>query len=60
MPTGADTPRSLALDPGGKFVLSLNQIGDSVTGFRVETKGTLTFTGQYFPLGSPATMVFLP
>lgn len=60
VPTGADTPRSLALDPSGKFVFSLNQIGDSVTGFRVEGNGTLAFTGQFVPLGSPATMVFLP
>ena len=60
VPTGADTPRSLALDPSGKFVFSLNQIGDSVTGFRVDGNGTLTFTGQFVPLGSPATMVFLP
>jgi 6-phosphogluconolactonase len=60
VPTGADTPRSLALDPSGKFVFSLNQIGDSVTGFRVDTNGMLKFTGQYLPLGTPATMVFLP
>ena len=60
VPTGADTPRSLALDPTGKFVFSLNQIGDSVTGFRINARGTLQFTGQFLPLGSPATMVFLP
>ena len=57
---GADTPRSLALDPSGKFVFSLNQIGDSVTAFRVDARGALIFTGQFLPLGSPATMVFLP
>jgi 6-phosphogluconolactonase (cycloisomerase 2 family) len=60
VPTGADTPRSLALDPSGKFVFSLNQVGDSITGFRVGSKGTLQFTDQFLPLGSPATMVFLP
>ena len=60
VPTGADTPRSLALDPTGKFVFSLNQIGDSVTGFEVDANGMLHFTGQYLPLGTPATMVFLP
>ncbi len=58
--TEADTPRSLALDPTGKFVFSLNQIGDSVTVFRVGAGGKLTFTGQFLPLGSPASMVFLP
>lgn len=60
VPTGADTPRSLALDPSGNFVFSLNQVGDSVTGFRVGSMGTLGFTGQFLPLGSPAVMVFLP
>jgi 6-phosphogluconolactonase (cycloisomerase 2 family) len=60
VPTGADTPRSLAMDPGGKFVFSLNQVGDSVTIFRVGAGGALNFTGQFVPLGSPATMVFLP
>jgi len=59
-PTEADTPRSLALDPSGQFAFSLNQIGDSVTAFRVNAAGTLTFTGQFLPLGSPASMVFLP
>jgi 6-phosphogluconolactonase len=58
--TQADTPRSLTLDPSGKFVFSLNQIGDSVTAFRVNAAGMPTFTGQFLPLGSPASMVFLP
>jgi 6-phosphogluconolactonase (cycloisomerase 2 family) len=60
VPTGADTPRSLALDPSGKSVFSLNQIGDSVTGFHVDDSGMLHSTGQYLPLGGPATMIFLP
>jgi len=60
VPTGADTPRSLALDPRGRFVFSLNQIGDSVTGFKIDAGGTLSFTGDFLPIGSPATMVFLP
>jgi 6-phosphogluconolactonase (cycloisomerase 2 family) len=60
VPTEADTPRSLVLDPSGKFLFSLNQIGDSVTGFRVGPSGKLIFTGQFLPLGSPAGMVFLP
>jgi 6-phosphogluconolactonase (cycloisomerase 2 family) len=61
VPTEGDKPRSLALDPSGAYLFSLNQGADSVTGFRVDPKtGRLRFTGHYLPLGSPATMVFLP
>ena len=59
--TEGDKPRSLALDPTGSYLFSLNQGADSVTSFRVDAKtGLLRFTGHYLPLGSPATMVFLP
>ena len=51
VPTGADTPRSLALDPGGRFVLSLNQVGYSVTVFRVGAGGALNFTGTICAAG---------
>lgn len=61
VPTEGDRPRSLALDPTGAYLFSLNQGADSVTSFRVDPKtGQLRFTGHYLPLGSPATMVFLP
>jgi 6-phosphogluconolactonase (cycloisomerase 2 family) len=61
VPTEGDKPRSLALDPSGAYLFSLNQGADSVTSFRVDPKtGRLRFTGHYLPLGSPATMVFLP
>ena len=61
VPTEGDRPRSLALDPTGTYLFSLNQGADSVTSFRVDPKtGQLRFTGHYLPLGSPATMVFLP
>jgi 6-phosphogluconolactonase len=61
VPTEGDKPRSLALDPTGHYLFSLNQGADSVTSFHVDPKtGLLRFTGHYLPLGSPATMVFLP
>jgi 6-phosphogluconolactonase len=61
VPTEGDKPRSLALDPTGRYLFSLNQGADSVTSFHVDPKtGLLHFTGHYLPLGSPATMVFLP
>jgi 6-phosphogluconolactonase (cycloisomerase 2 family) len=59
VPTEGDTPRSLALDPAGKFLYSLNQKADNVTAFRIGANGVPKFTGKYLPLGSPAAMVFL-
>lgn len=59
VPTEGDTPRSLALDPSGEFLYSLNQKADNVTAFRIGADGVPKFTGKYLPLGSPAAMVFL-
>jgi 6-phosphogluconolactonase (cycloisomerase 2 family) len=60
VPTGADYPRSLAIDPTGKFLYSLNQRGDNVTTFQIGAAGVPRFTGHYLAVGSPAVMVFLP
>ncbi len=58
--THADSPRALALDPGGEFLYCCNQKGDSITAFRISAaSGTLAFTGHYEPVGSPASMVIL-
>jgi 6-phosphogluconolactonase len=56
----ADSPRSLALDPGGEFLYSCNQKGDSITSFRLSAaSGALQFTGRFEPVGSPAFMTIL-
>jgi 6-phosphogluconolactonase (cycloisomerase 2 family) len=56
----ADSPRSLTLDPGGEFLYSCNQKGDSITSFRINAaSGGLQFTGRFDPVGSPAVMVML-
>jgi len=56
----ADYPRSLTLDPGGEFLYSCNQKGDSITSFRISpATGSLQFTGRFEPVGSPAVMVML-
>jgi 6-phosphogluconolactonase len=60
VPTGADLPRSLTIDPTGKFLYSLNQRGDNVTTFQIGAGGIPKFTGQYLAIGSPAVMLFLP
>jgi 6-phosphogluconolactonase len=56
----ADSPRCLAIDPGGEFLYSCNQKGDSITSFRISAaSGGLQFTGRFEPVGSPAVMVML-
>ena len=53
-------PRSLTLDPNGKFLYSLNQAGDNLTTFRLDANGVPKFTGKFLGVGSPAVMEFLP
>lgn len=56
----ADSPRSLAIDPGGEFLYSCNQKGDSITSFRIgAASGALQFTGRFEPVGSPTFMAIL-
>ncbi len=58
--TMADYPRNCCIDPGGNFMFVCNQLGDSVTSFRIErATGLLTFTGRYTAVGSPANITFL-
>jgi 6-phosphogluconolactonase len=56
----ADYPRCLTIDPGGEFLYSCNQRGDSITSFRIiPSSGALQFTGRFEPVGSPAVMIML-
>jgi 6-phosphogluconolactonase len=56
----ADSPRSLCIDPGGAFLYSCNQRGDSITSFHLNpATGGLTFTGRFEAVGSPAVMTIL-
>jgi 6-phosphogluconolactonase (cycloisomerase 2 family) len=56
----ADYPRCLTMDPGGEFLYSCNQKGDSITSFHVSAAtGALQFTGRFEPVGSPAVMIML-
>jgi 6-phosphogluconolactonase len=56
----ADSPRSLCIDPSGAFLFSCNQRGDSITSFHLNAaSGTLTFTGRFEAVGSPAVMTIL-
>jgi 6-phosphogluconolactonase len=56
----ADSPRSLSVDPSGAFLYSCNQRGDSITSFHLNPlTGSLTFTGRFEAVGSPAVMTIL-
>jgi 6-phosphogluconolactonase len=58
--TLGDYPRIFAIDPFGRFMAVGNQFADNVTTFSVNPgNGSLKFTGNYTPLGSPSGMVFL-
>lgn len=58
--TMGDYPRHCNIDPAGRFFYSCNQHSDCITCFRIHPEtGSLTFTGRYTPVGSPACVVFL-
>ena len=58
--TRGDYPRSFSIDPTGTFLYSCNQRSDALTTYRVNRKtGELVFTGQYTPVGTPSSIVFL-
>lgn len=58
--TRGDYPRSLAIDPTGTFLYSCNQRSDAVTSFRIDRQtGSLAFTGNYTPVGTPSIILFL-
>jgi 6-phosphogluconolactonase (cycloisomerase 2 family) len=58
--TRGDHPRAFNFDPTGNFFYVCNQFADAITTFRINgTTGALTFTGQYTPVGSPASIIFL-
>ena len=58
--TRGNHPRAFNFDPTGNFFYVCNQFADAITTFRLDRKtGALTFTGQYTPVGSPASIIFL-
>ena len=58
--TRGNYPRSFSFDPTGRFLYCCNQRADHLSVFQVNKKmGTLTFTGQFVPVGNPSHIVFL-
>ena len=59
--TEGTIPRSLTLDPTGKFLYSMNQSAEqSSPPSGMGANGVPKFTGKFLGIGSPAVMVFLP
>jgi 6-phosphogluconolactonase (cycloisomerase 2 family) len=59
-PTEGEHPRSLAIDPSGKFLYSLNLRANNIAVFRIQPNGVPRFTGKFLAVSAPAVMVFLP
>ena len=58
-PTLGKSPRNIALDPGGAWLLAANQRSDTIVVFQRDLEsGLLTATGQPTPSPTPAVMVF--
>lgn len=58
--TRGDYPRSFNFDPTENFLFSCNQRADNITSFRINSEtGSLAFTGQYTPVGTPWIITFL-
>ena len=58
--TRGDYPRSMTIDPSGRFMYVCNQRADHVATFAIDgATGRLAFTGQYTPVGNPSAIAFL-
>jgi 6-phosphogluconolactonase len=58
--TRGNHPRAFNWDPTGKFFYVCNQFADAITTFRLNREtGAIAFTGQYTPVPSPASIIFL-
>jgi 6-phosphogluconolactonase (cycloisomerase 2 family) len=58
--TLGDYPGQCRIDPSGAFLYVCNRRSDNITAYRIDREtGSLKFTGQYTPVGSPASITFL-
>jgi 6-phosphogluconolactonase len=61
VPSGGKTPRNIALDPSGSFLLAGNQGSNNLTVFRINSKtGRLTPSGQVMEVPEPTCIAFRP
>jgi len=53
------TPRNFAIDPTGNYLLSANQDGNTITVFKIDKSGTLSYTGFSMIISKPVCITFL-
>lgn len=59
--SGGIMPRSFALDPGGAYLLSANQLSNNVVVFKVDDRtGRLSKTGKEMAVDTPVCIKFVP
>jgi 6-phosphogluconolactonase len=59
-PTGGKTPRSIAIDPTGKWLITANQESGTIFVFKIDQKtGKLIPTGQKVAVPAPVCVLFL-
>jgi 6-phosphogluconolactonase len=60
-PTGGIMPRSFAIDPTGKYLLTANELTNNVVVFRLDqTTGKLEKTGKERMVDTPVCLLFVP
>jgi len=59
-PCGGRTPRNLAIDPSGRFLVVANQNSDALSVFTIDDRdGRLSPTHGTIPLGTPMCVKFM-
>eukprot|EP01133_Synstelium_polycarpum_P000157 gene157-184_t len=57
--TRGENPRTVTLDPTGRFLYATNEGSNNITRFSIDpNNGRLTFIDEYTPIGSPSQIVF--
>lgn len=60
VPSGGRTPRNLRIDPTGRFLISANENGGSLTVFKIDkATGALTNTGNTAAIDKPGGVYFV-
>lgn len=58
--SGGSTPRDLAFDPTGRFLLVANQDSDWIASFRLGSDGSLNYGASGYTSGTPMAVAFVP
>jgi 6-phosphogluconolactonase len=60
-PSQSQSPRSIAFDPAGRFLISVTELGGAVAAFRIHLRsGLAIYAGQAIAMRQPRSIAFLP